>query len=64
MITTLFRAASTTTSSHSRGQHDQSPAPQRVRGGREGEGGHDNEGEGGGRPMADRNRREVSLAVL
>ena len=55
MITTLFHAASTTTSSHPRGQHDQSPAPQRVRGGREGEGGgsggggHDSDGEGGGR---------------
>ena len=31
MITTLFHA---TTSSHPRGQHDQSPAQQRVRGGR------------------------------
>ena len=32
MITTLFQAASTTTtSSHPRGQHDQSPASQRVR---------------------------------
>ena len=40
MITTLFHAA---TSSHPRGQHDlQSPAPQRVRGGR---------GEAGGRGM-------------
>ena len=38
MITTLFQAASTTTtSSHPRGQHDQSPASQRVR--RRGKGG-------------------------
>ena len=42
MITTLFQAASTTTtSSHPRGQHDQSPASQRVR--RRGKGGHDND---------------------
>ena len=39
MITTLFHAASTTTSSHPRGQHDQSPAPQRVRRGEGGKAG-------------------------
>ena len=41
MITTLLHAASTTASSRDHSQHDQSPASQRVRGGR-------GEGEGGG----------------
>ena len=41
MITTLLHAANTTTSSHDHSQHDQSPASQRVRGGRGG--GHDND---------------------
>ena len=39
MITTLLHAANTTTSSHDHSQHDQSPASQRVRGGRGGGGG-------------------------